>query len=245
MIGLDVYGDLTKPGNLSLLERESAQYVNYHAFNSRCMAAGLDAGENGRFQSEVSYISVGLNPGVPGYEAPEIDCLVMAAAQYILIAGDVIYAECIKKQSSPSHYAWGGWKYINGPSLWKHWWTKLTEIAETLDRGEDPGFKILEGNRGALMDMVVKAKNKMVALEPELLVQSKLTSIPGARPVEAAPSAAEVAPIAQDSQASAVSNSGTEPPQSGNPDANSAPASLGLIDMCSTLVRDLVKIIWK
>lgn len=209
------------------------------------MAAGLDAKEEGRFQSEISYISVGLDPGVLDYKAPELDCQVMAAAQYILVAGDVIFAECIKKELPISRYSWKGWKHTSGPSLWRQWCAKLTEIADTLERGEDPGFKILEGNREALTDMTIKAKNKMVALEREFPSQSESTSAQGNRSVEAVPPAVEAAPVAQDSQASPVPNSGTESPQSGNPDTNSAPAPLDLINMCSTLVRDLVKTLWK
>ncbi|KAK4245011.1 hypothetical protein C7999DRAFT_34623 [Corynascus novoguineensis] len=168
----DVFGDLAIPENLQSLERASVEYVNFHTFNARCIAAGLDTGLNGPFASEGPIISVGLNPGDHSFKAPWVDCLVMAAAQYIIIAGDVIDAECVKKQAPPDRWGWKGWENGNGPSLWKHWATKLGEIADTLLRGEDPGFRMLEGNRGTLTDMVIKARDKMVALEPELLVQS-------------------------------------------------------------------------
>ncbi|KAL2147923.1 hypothetical protein VTI28DRAFT_3401 [Corynascus sepedonium] len=164
----DSFGDLTTPESLLSLERESADYVNFHAFNARCMAAGLDARSKGRFSAEGHRISVGLDPGYPDYKAPWISCQVLVAAQYIVLAGDVIAAECVRKQLPPNRYCWKGWENGNGPSVWKHWAAKLGEIADTLQRGEDPGFRVLEGNRGTLTDMVIKARGKMVALEPEL-----------------------------------------------------------------------------
>ncbi|KAL2173716.1 uncharacterized protein P884DRAFT_210941 [Thermothelomyces heterothallicus CBS 202.75] len=242
---LHCFGDLTNPDNLSSLKRASAEYVNYHAFRARCLAAGLDAGEEGRFQSEVHSISVGLDPGVLDYKAPEIDCQVMAAAQYIVLAGDVIYAECVKKHLPPYRFGWTGWKHSSGPSIWKHWSAKLIEIADALERGGDPGFKILEGSREALTDMVIKARDKMLDLEPELPAQSESRSAEEARLTEETTSAPEAAPTAQDSQVSAPSDSGTDPSHAETPATNSAPASSSLLNTCSALVRNFVRNIWK
>ncbi|KAL2147924.1 hypothetical protein VTI28DRAFT_3402 [Corynascus sepedonium] len=119
----DFFGDLTIPENFQSLKRASVEYVNFHTFNARCIAAGLNTGLDGVFASEGPIISVGLNPGGPSFKAPWVDCLVMAAAQYIIIAGDVIDAECVKKQAPPDRWGWNGWENGNGPSVWKHWAT--------------------------------------------------------------------------------------------------------------------------
>ncbi|KAL2166563.1 hypothetical protein VTG60DRAFT_2510 [Thermothelomyces hinnuleus] len=244
-MSLDFFGDLTIPENLLSLKRDSADYVNYHAFNARCIAAGMDAASKDRFQGEAHRISVGLDPGVLDYKEPEIDCQVMAAAQYIVLAGDVIYAECVKKQLPPYRFGWKGWKHSSGPSIWKHWSAKLIEIADALERGGDPGFKILEGNREALTEMVIKARDKMLALEPELLAQSEPRSVEEARPAEEATSTAEAAPTTQDSQVPAAAGSTTERPHSETPVTSSAPASSNLINTYTALVWNFARNIWK
>lgn len=155
------------------------------------MVAELDVKYRARFGHDGHRISVGLQPGFPEYQTPWVDCQVMVAAQYIVLAGDVIDAECVKKQLSPARRGWKGWENGNGPSVWKHWAIQLGEIADTLQRGEDPGFRVLKDNREALMDMAIGARNKMVALEPELLAQS------GSRPGREAKSEIEAKPAAE------------------------------------------------
>ncbi|KAK4244101.1 hypothetical protein C7999DRAFT_44198 [Corynascus novoguineensis] len=150
----DSSGDLNSPKNLQSLKRESADYVNFHAFNARCVAGGLDARYRAQFGHEGHRISVGLQPGFPEYPAPWVDCQVLVAAQYIVLAGDAIDAECVKKQLSPPRRGWRGWENGNGPSVWKHWAIQLGKIADALQRGEDPGFRVLEDNRETLIEMV-------------------------------------------------------------------------------------------
>ena len=97
----------------------------------------------------------------------------MVVAQWILIAGDETHAECVKKQLPPPaarKHGWDGWYNGNGPVVWQQWGNKLAEIAAALEGGGNPGFRLFEKNRELLTNMVVKARDKMIALEPDLLL---------------------------------------------------------------------------
>jgi hypothetical protein len=145
--------------------------VDACAFTARCTAAGLNEGNRERFTSSAHTIELGLYPDpVRRLDSnPVLDCHIMGSAQYILIAGDVIDAECVKRQLPPHrHHTWRGWADGQGPAVWKRWGDRLAEIADALDGRGELGFTLYEENREALTDMVVRARDKMVALEPEM-----------------------------------------------------------------------------
>ncbi|KAK4034498.1 hypothetical protein C8A01DRAFT_18713 [Parachaetomium inaequale] len=204
-ITFEYYNNLKDPDRLQLFEQSTAYYVNFYAFQARCTAAGFDAGFKTRFIRAGDIISTGLHPDYPDY-LEKLDCHVMAAAQYILHAGNVIDAECVKKQLPPRrHPGWKGWDNGNGPAVWKQWGNSLAEIADALEGRGELGFRLFEKNREALTDMVIKARDKMVALEPALFAQ------PDPEPV------ADSAPSSKATQS---------PAAGGNPEPHSEPPAL-------------------
>ncbi|KAK4148435.1 hypothetical protein C8A00DRAFT_19732, partial [Chaetomidium leptoderma] len=136
-INLDTYNELTDPEEAAeLYDHDATEWVNFYAFQARCTAAGFDEGFKHRFDTTGHIISVGLQPGFPAHIEPKLDCHVMAAAQYILLAGEVIDAECVKQQLPPHrHHDWKGWANGNGPLVWKQWGNRLREIAAALEGG--------------------------------------------------------------------------------------------------------------
>jgi hypothetical protein len=179
-------------------------------------------------------MSIGLEQGYPSNLETKLDCHIMAAAQHILIAGDVINAECVKKQlpTGRRNESWDGWRDGNGPVVWKQWGKQLIRIADALESGKEPGFKIMdEKNRETLKDSVIKARDKMIALEPELFAQpdSEPEPEPGPAPVEK--QAPETCPAPSPDSGTIE----TCKPRSGEAEASSQPH--GLRAMLERLVR--------
>jgi hypothetical protein len=99
-----------------VFDEAAAIWVNFHSFQARCTGAGFDEGHRFRFDHAGYIISIGLTPGFPEYVDPKLDCHVMAAAQYILHAGEAIDAACVKQQLPPHrHHSWKGWADGEGP----------------------------------------------------------------------------------------------------------------------------------
>jgi hypothetical protein len=185
-------------------EADAAAFISYHTFSARCTAAGFDIADRSRFNTQGSFISSQLEPG-----QELLDSQIMGVAQWIVIAGDVIHAECVKKQLPPPNHpknGWGGWNNGNGPVVWKQWGDRLAEIAAGLERGGDPGFKLFEKNREALTDIVVKARDKIIALEPALF--TKLEQKPATEPVT---DSTKQAPATEPTTDSTKQGPGTEP----------------------------------
>jgi hypothetical protein len=150
-------------------------YVNCRVFLARCMGAGLDDGFRDRFTTAGKTISFSLRLfELTRFQAYEnMDFHTIVAAQYIILAGDVLDAECVKKQLPP-HLCrhWDGWANGNGSVVWKRWGDRLQCIVEALESGGELDFElVLEKNRVALKDMVIRARDKVVALEPELFAK--------------------------------------------------------------------------
>jgi len=155
----------------------TAAWVNVKAFEARCTGAKLDAESQYRFTHAGSVIDTGLQPGYPAHLTTKLDCYVMAAVQYLLHAGDAIHDECVRQRRSPAlRDAWKGFDDGNGPIVWKRWGKRLVEIAAALESGGERGsggelgFKLYEKNRAMLTDMVIRARDKVVGLEPEMFV---------------------------------------------------------------------------
>jgi hypothetical protein len=72
---------------------------------------------------------------------------------------------------SHCHHGWKGWADGKGPAVWKQWGARLAEIANAFESGGELGFKLFDKNREAVKDMVVKARERMIALEPELFAR--------------------------------------------------------------------------
>ncbi len=157
-------------------KEERARWVNACAFEARCTAAGFDEGHKHRFTHMASTIQMGIDTDADPHHSgtPAPDYHVIGAAQYILVAGDVIDAECVRRQLPfHHHHGFKGWADGNGPAVWKRWGDRLAEIADALDGGgELPCTLYEETSREALRDMVDRARDKMVALEPQLFAQS-------------------------------------------------------------------------
>ena len=149
-------------------------WVDVSAFRARCTAARVDEGDKDRFMSAANVIATGLEAAWNAED--KLDCMIMASAQYILLAGDVIDAECVKRQLVivPTRFPpyWTDWADGKGPEVWKRWGNRFAEIADALETGGELGFKLYEHNREALTDMVLRARDKMRALEPELFGES-------------------------------------------------------------------------
>lgn len=211
------------PEEVQQYESDTANWLDFYTFQARCTAAGLDEGHKYRFNPTGTVMSVGLEQGYPSNVETKLDIHVMAAAQHILIAGDVVDAECVKKQlPTGRNRSWKGWRDGNGPVVWKQWGRRLSEIAEALESGKEPGFKILdEKNKKALQDMVIRARDKMVALEPELFAEPDDPE-PEPAPEEGAKPETETEP-------SRVSNPGPEPSGASGPTqtAGSGPDTAG------------------
>ncbi|KAK3327052.1 hypothetical protein B0T19DRAFT_151298 [Cercophora scortea] len=165
--------DWSDPSEVSDYEEGATAWVNYHAFAARCVAAGLNEGFKHRFDNPAMVIALGLDPDYrPAYK--KLDCHVMAAAQYLTIAAEVIDAECVRKQLPPNrHHDWTGWADGKGPSVWKRWGDRLKEIADAIDGGGELGFRLQDKNKEVVKDMVTRARQTMVALEPELFAEGK------------------------------------------------------------------------
>ena len=172
---------LDTPEDIQEFEDHMSAWVDACAFRARCIGARVDEGDEDRFMNAASTIANGLEADHLGEEI--LDCHVMAAAQYILLAGDVIDAECVKRQLvvAPKRipHTWTGWADGKGPGVWRRWGNRLAEIADALESGGELGFRLYEHNRGALTDMVVRARDKMRALEPELFAASGPQAIDG------------------------------------------------------------------
>lgn len=152
---------------------DAARWVDAYAFHARCTAAGLNEGHKHRFTSAGEAIAIGLQPGYPASLPSKMGCHIIAAAQYILLAGDVIYDECVRnRRSPPRQFSWKGFDDGTGTVVWKQWGDRLAEIAAALEGRAELDFELCKENAEALRDMVVKARDKMVALEPELFKQS-------------------------------------------------------------------------
>lgn len=118
-------------------------------------------------------MALGLLPAYPPGLETKLDCHVMAAAQWILHAADVMDHEYVRNRPCPPpRHPWKGFDNINGPADWKQWGERLAEISVALEIGGDLGFKLFEENREALSNMVVKARDKIVRLEPGLFAES-------------------------------------------------------------------------
>lgn len=66
-------------------EDDKARWVNASALTARYIVAGLDEISGSRFWGAGDFIDTALNPEcIP--EVKKLDCHIMAAAQYILIA---------------------------------------------------------------------------------------------------------------------------------------------------------------
>lgn len=153
--------------------------MDAYTFHARCTAAGLNEGHKYRFTSAGEAIAIGLQPGYPSNLPSKMDCHIMAAAQYILLAGEIIDDECVRnKRPPPRQFSWRGFCDGNGPVVWKQWGERLAEIAAALEGGAELDFTLREENAAALKDMVVRARDKMVALEPELFAQPGPDSAP-------------------------------------------------------------------
>ncbi|KAH6631313.1 hypothetical protein F5144DRAFT_489466 [Chaetomium tenue] len=160
--------NLNSQKDIDEFEDHFAAYLSYQTFSARCTAAGLDKGDTSRFESPGSYISAWLQS-----DWELLDCQIVVISQWILIAGDEIHAECVRKQlPRPARRpAWDGWYDGNGPIIWKQWGDKLAEFAAGLEGGGNPGFRLFENHREVLTGMVVKARDKMIALEPGLFTK--------------------------------------------------------------------------
>ena len=162
------------PYHVEEFESHMKGWVDVSAFRARCTAARVDEGDKDRFTTAADVIATGLEAAYLGEEI--LDCHIMAAAQYILLAGGVIDAECVKRQLMivPERipHSWTDWADGKGPEVWKRWGHRFAEIADALESGGELGFKLYEHNREALTDMVVRARDKMRALEPELFAES-------------------------------------------------------------------------
>lgn len=161
----------------------AAAWVNVKAFEARCTGANLDAESQYRFTHAGSVIDTGLQLGYPAHLTTKLDCYVMAAVQYLLYAGDAIHDECVRQRRSPVlRDAWKGFDDGNGPIVWKRWGERLVEIAAALENGSELesggelGFKLYEKNRATLTDMVIRARDKVVGLEPEMFVPRPVAS---------------------------------------------------------------------
>ncbi len=165
------------PLDVEEFDELTAAWVNIKAFQGRCTGAGLDAEYKYRFTTAGFIIDIGLQPGFPAHHKTKLDCYIMAAAQYLLHAGDVIHDECVRQRRSPAYpYGWKGFDNGNGPVVWKRWGQRLSEIAVALESGGELGFKLEEKNRAALTDMVIRARDKVVGLEPEMFAQQEPAS---------------------------------------------------------------------
>ncbi|KAK4236787.1 hypothetical protein C8A03DRAFT_35309, partial [Achaetomium macrosporum] len=118
---LDIYGDWVDQEDAAKeFDATVTYHVNFYALQARCTGAGLDEGYKYRFTIAGQIISRGP----------------ATAAQYIILAGDVIDAECVKKQLPPHlHRDWKGW------------------ANDALESGGELDFRLFEKNRAALKDM--------------------------------------------------------------------------------------------
>ncbi|KAK0739425.1 hypothetical protein B0T21DRAFT_346739 [Apiosordaria backusii] len=159
------------PEDLETHEHYAMRWVNYFALYARCLLAGLLDGDISRLDPLLPPIDLALGPEKDRYVEKVLDAHVIAAANNILMVGDYIDAECIRKEQAPYPWQWGGWKDGKGPTVWKQWARRLTEIMEDLERGQDAGLWIREENRATLKDLTVKARAKMAELEPALIIE--------------------------------------------------------------------------
>ena len=223
------------PEQVQEYESDTSNWLGFYTLQARCTAAGLDEGHAYRFTATGIVMSVGLEQGYPSNLETKLDCHIMAAAQHILIAGDVINAECVKKQlPTGRNKSWKGWRDGNGPVVWKQWGKQLIKIAAALESGKEPGFKIMDGtSRETLKDMVIRARDKMIALEPELFAQPDSESEPEPGP-ESAP-VEKQAPETCPAQGPGSGPMESSKPHSGEAEASSQPH--GLRGMLERLVR--------
>ncbi|KAK4142514.1 uncharacterized protein C8A04DRAFT_13138 [Dichotomopilus funicola] len=177
-------GELTIPlcrsfpyflSGLNLLDFNAAcaRWVSAAALSARCTSAGFNNLYIHCFPRIGYVLTLGLEPGFPSHQPTKLDCYVMAAAQYILLAGATIDENCVRNQL-PFHrmHRWKRWADGNGPNMWRLWGDRFAEIAQALDDGvveeEQLGFRLFEQNRAALREMVGQARERMVELEPAL-----------------------------------------------------------------------------
>ncbi|KAK4202021.1 hypothetical protein QBC40DRAFT_277246 [Triangularia verruculosa] len=152
-------------------ELDPIRWVNHHAFRARCILAGLCEGDEGFLDGPTAAIDYGLRLERERSSQKVADATVIAAANYIIMIGDIIDSECVRKQQTPYRDQWRGWRDGNGPTVWKQWARRLSEILEGLEKGDDAGLHVREKNRAVLRDLATKARARMEELEPALIIE--------------------------------------------------------------------------
>jgi hypothetical protein len=111
--------------------QDSHAYENLYALAARLTASGLILFFPDTLARAGFVVSAGLRPGFPGGVAQltdssnnnnhnKRDSQVIAAAQYILLAGHVLHAECVRTQMTDFKLQeWDGWDKGKGPALWR------------------------------------------------------------------------------------------------------------------------------
>ncbi|KAK3897545.1 hypothetical protein C8A05DRAFT_19710 [Staphylotrichum tortipilum] len=92
------------PLDVQDFDEDTTLWINSNAFWARCTGAGFDEESKFRFTHAGSSIATGLEEGYPKDLETKLDCHVMAAAQFLLHAGDVINDECVRKRYFPPRY---------------------------------------------------------------------------------------------------------------------------------------------
>ncbi|KAJ4286911.1 hypothetical protein N0V88_007856 [Collariella sp. IMI 366227] len=148
-LDIDTY-NLDDPDDAQDFENDIARWVDTFAVRARCTAAGLDEESKSCFTVAGDITAKGLDPGYPRGLKTNLDCHVMASAQYIFFAGGVIH-DIVEALGQA-----------------------FQEIVDVLQgQGGGLGFKLFEKNREAFKNMVIKAWDKMVTLQPDLLSEAE------------------------------------------------------------------------
>lgn len=125
------------------------KWLNFSAFKARTLAAGICAhypGWSFKAPAKDIHIGLGLRDDISGGDI-FTDCMLMVAAQHILIAGEAIRSQFTEEKDSSE-----GWHQ----SLWKQW-------AEGFQRAASFEGVTLETRSAA-----GKAHERMIALWPEV-----------------------------------------------------------------------------
>lgn len=133
------------PGTPSEVQGSCDQYINWSSFIARCTSAGFLADKEGyEYKYSTEDISRGIEDEIPRGDIR--NARILAAANYILLAGPSIRNHCY---SDPSDSDDGK----RGRDMWNLWEKRFETIANGQD--EDPGVK----------DAAKKAHGIMVELD--------------------------------------------------------------------------------
>lgn len=135
------------------LKKECDEWINFTTLLARCIEAGVIAEYEFRWELCCMDINKALERDLP--HGIRRDCLLMGAAQYVLLAGRTLSVDCYKDPFEEME-GWFAGGYVEGPVRWRRWADRFKEISRE------------ENGNPRIASVTKQAHEHMVSLHPEL-----------------------------------------------------------------------------